>query len=98
MTAIRIADRAREDLRNIWNYTYDTWSEEQADNYLKELMDEFSAIVKYPHRGRNYHEVIAEFFGIRKNKHIIFYRITPTGHVEIIRILHELMDLPNRTK
>ncbi len=98
MTAIRIADKAKEDLRSIWNYTYDTWSEKQADKYVKELMNEFSTIVKYPLRGRNYHEISSEFFGIKKNKHIIFYRISQAGDVEIIRILHELMDLPNRIK
>ena len=98
MTAIRIADKAKEDLRSIWNYTHDTWSEKQADKYLKELMNEFSTIVKYPQRGRNYHEISSEYFGIKKNKHIRFYRISQVGDVEIIRILHELMDLPNRMK
>lgn len=98
MTAFRIAEKAKEDLRSIWNYTYDTWSEEQADQYLKELMNEFSTIVNYPERGRNYSEISSEIFGVKKNRHIIFYRILQTREVEIIRILHELMDLPRRMK
>lgn len=98
MATYRIAEKAKQDLRSIWNYTYDTWSEKQADKYLKELMNEFFTIASYPEKGKNYEEVGAGLFGVKRNRHIIFYRITETGEVEIIRVLHELMDVPNRIK
>lgn len=98
MKSLRVSKKARQDLQSIWNYTFDTWSEKQADKYLKEFMDEFVGITKFPERGRSYDEVASNFFGLKKNKHIIFYRITVTGEVEIMRILHESMDLPGRLK
>jgi toxin ParE1/3/4 len=35
-------------------------------------------------------------FGLRANKHIIFYRKIDEAVIEITRILHESMDLKNR--
>lgn len=31
-------------------------------------------------------------------KHIIFYRTTTGSAIEVVRILHQRMDLPNRLK
>ena len=30
-----ITEKAQKDLVDIWNYTYDVWSENQADNYVE---------------------------------------------------------------
>ncbi len=96
MANYRITRKAKLDLKAIWNYTYDYWSKKQADKYLKELMNEFNTIVDDPKKGRSYGEIDSMIFGFKKNKHIIFYRINETGEVEFIRVLHEVMDIPNR--
>lgn len=59
-------------------------------------MDEFANILDAPKKGKHYLEIDPMIFGIKKHKHIIFYRITETDEVEFIRILHEVMDLPGR--
>ena len=96
MATYRISAKAKDDLRSIWYYSVENWSERQADKYVREMMDEFALIMSNPERGRYYGEISGNFYGIKKNKHIIFYRIVKTGEVEIIRVLHELMDIPNR--
>ncbi len=96
MANYRITRKAKRDLSTIWNYTYDTWSEKQADKYLRELMGEFKAIGENPRIGRNYNDIDPTIFGLKKNKHIIFYRTHLTGEVDVIRILHERMDIPGR--
>lgn len=96
MRFYRIAAKAKSDLRSIWNYTYDNWSEEQADKYLGELMEEFEIIVQYPERGKVFDEVRNGFYGVKKNRHIIFYRLLSTKEIEIIRVLHERMDIASR--
>ena len=98
MAAYRITRKAKQDLKSIWNYTFETWSEKQADKYLKELMGEFMHIFENPTKGRKYTDIAHNIFGLKKNKHIIFYRILKTGEVEFIRILHEVMDIPGRMK
>jgi toxin ParE1/3/4 len=35
-------------------------------------------------------------YGVKTNRHIIFYRKPSEEYVEITRILHERMDLKNR--
>ena len=45
--------------------------------------------------GRKYEEVADGLYGMKANRHIIFYRIVESAGVEIVRILHERMDLRN---
>jgi len=40
MMGYRISVKAREDLENIWRYTFENWSQEQADRYLNLIFDE----------------------------------------------------------
>ena len=46
--------------------------------------------------GREYKEFGEKVYGFKVNKHIIFYRIVGDNGIEIVRILHERMDLSNR--
>lgn len=38
MAEVRYTHKAVEDLTDIWNYTADVWSEQQADNYYEMLV------------------------------------------------------------
>ena len=33
MVKFQLTEKAVQDLNRIWNYTYETWSEDQADDY-----------------------------------------------------------------
>ncbi len=92
-----LTNKAVEDLNGIWNYTVDKWSEEQADRYYDMLLHNCENIANNPHLGKNYDGVKTGLFGLRANKHIIFYRIPDNRPIEITRILHGRMDLKNRT-
>lgn len=60
------------------------------------LIDHCKEIAKNPDLCKNYEEIILNLFGLKANKHIIFYRKISSDEVEITRILHERMDLKNR--
>ncbi|REE05887.1 type II toxin-antitoxin system RelE/ParE family toxin [Marinoscillum furvescens] len=94
----RLTNRAVRDLTEIWNYTFDHWSELQADTYHKQLVNAFKAIASSPDLGRNYDMIRMGLCGYKVNRHIIFYRKVSDNLVEITRILHERMDLKNRLK
>ena len=96
MANYKLTNKAVEDLENIWDYTFDKWSLEQADKYYSLLIDACNLIGENPNIGKNYIGVTTELFGLRTNRHIIFYRKFPDKPVEITRILHERMDLQNR--
>ncbi|MBX2887183.1 MAG: type II toxin-antitoxin system RelE/ParE family toxin [Ferruginibacter sp.] len=83
-------------MTKIWDYTFEKWSEKQADKYYKMLFENFQHIADDPDIGRNYDGIRDELFGIKANRHIIFYRRFNDKPIEIIRILHERMDLKTR--
>lgn len=96
MVNYKLTNKAVEDLSSIWNYTFDFWSESQADIYYNMLVDYFILISKNPEIGRNYNRIVDDLFGLKVGHHIIFYRIIDDFNIEITRILHEKMDLKNR--
>lgn len=98
MAMYRLTNKAVDDLTQIWNYTIDTWSENQADKYYRMLLDYCSEIANNPDLGKNCSEVIENLLGFRAGRHIIFYRRIGDNEIEITRILHEQMDLKNRIK
>jgi toxin ParE1/3/4 len=48
MARFDITHEATEDLYKIWEYTVDTWSEEQANKYYSELIASFEVISAAP--------------------------------------------------
>ena len=96
MSKYNLTFKAIEDLSGIWNYTFEYWSENQADFYYQMLIGSCDEISENPNIGKNYKGIINKLFGLRVGKHIIFYKKTKDNEVEIIRILHEQMDLKNR--
>lgn len=96
MAEYKLTNKAVEDLSIIWNYTYEVWSEKQADKYYDELISHCQEISENPDLGKKYDGISKHLLGLRTNRHIIFYRTTGENYIEITRILHERMDLKKR--
>jgi toxin ParE1/3/4 len=96
MAEFRLTNKAVEDLSTIWDYTFEVWSERQADKYYESLISNCQEIADNPLLGKNYVGITQNLFGMRTNRHIIFYRTLNENYVEITRILHERMDLKKR--
>lgn len=90
------SNKAVDDLTAIWEYTYNKWSETQADNYYNLLIKACEEIASKPTLGKNYQNIAADVFGFGAGKHIIFFQKISAKEIEIVRILHEQMDLKNR--
>lgn len=96
MAKVLLRQEAIDDLNDIWAYTFEKWSEKQADKYYATLEFACTQIGKNPAVGKEYEGINSSLLGLRVGKHIIFYQIIAKGEIEIIRILHERMDLKNR--
>lgn len=96
MTKFRLTTEAVNDLSAIWNYSYDTWSEKQADKYYQLLMNACNDIALNPKLGKDYADIYPNLKGQKTSKHIIFYRELNNETIEIVRILYERMDLYNQ--
>lgn len=95
MAKFYLTNKAVHDLGDIWNYTVDNWSENQAEIYYSLLIDSFQEIAHKPNLGKSYEVVEKNILGFKTGQHLIFYRIVTEKEVEIIRILHGMMDLKN---
>lgn len=91
-----LTNKAVEDLSKIWEYTYEVWSEDQADKYYEMIIDSCKEISGNPEKGKNYYEIDPNILGFKIGKHIIFYQVIKANQIEVLRILHERMDLKNR--
>ncbi|MDR6156572.1 toxin ParE1/3/4 [Chryseobacterium sp. SLBN-27] len=93
----RISKEALNDLEKIWLYTFEVWSKEQADHYFNLLMDEIEYLSENPKSGKDYNDIRKGYFRSRIKSHFIFYKINlNNGEIEIIRILHQQMDISSR--
>lgn len=95
MANLVLTQKAIKDLSDIWQYTYETWSIEQADTYYNMIKQQCQKIANGKEKGKNYHTIQKGLLGHRVGKHIIFYHVV-ANDIEIIRILHERMDYQNR--
>jgi len=83
-------------LKNIWDYTFEKWSENQADKYYARIKFACKEIGENPDLGKEYTKISRNLLGLKSGKHIIFYCLISENELEVIRILHERMDLEKR--
>lgn len=93
----KISKEAQFDLENIWLYTFETWSKEQADRYFNLIFEEIEYLTLNPTSGKDYSHIRKGYYCSKVKSHFIFYRINlKENAIEIIRILHQQMDIENR--
>jgi toxin ParE1/3/4 len=90
-----ISKKAVSDLEEIWFYTFEKWSKEQADRYYNLIFDEINYICKNVSAGKPMEHARKGYRATKVKSHLIFYKIV-NDTIEIIRILHEQMDIENR--
>ena len=89
-----ISKKAVSDLEEIWLYTIEKWSIEQADRYYNLIFDEINYICKNINAGKSMEHVRKGYRASKVKSHLIFYRVI-NNTIEVIRILHERMDIEN---
>ena len=93
----KISQVANGDIENIWLYTYENWSLEQADRYFDLIMNEVEYLADNPESGKDYGHIRKGYFRSRIKSHFIFYKINHIKEeIEMIRILHQRMDIESR--
>jgi len=93
----KISVKASEDIENIWLYTFENWSLKQADRYINLIFDEIEYLANNSNSGKNFNHIRKNYRCSKVKSHLIFYRfIDKQNDIEIIRILHQRMDIENR--
>ena len=91
-----ISEKANQDIEKIWLYTFENWSLEQADRYYNLILDEIEFISDNFECGKSVDHIKKGYRASKVKSHIIFYKKSKRNIVEIIRVLHQKMDIENR--
>ena len=92
----KISKETTFDLERIWLYTLEHWSIEQADRYIQLIIDEINFLCENPHSGSDFTHIRKGYFRSKVKSHFIFYRVNKVKRqLEVIRILHQQMDIEN---
>ena len=73
MPKYSLTNKAVVDLSKIWDYTYEIWSENQADKYYFELLSNCQELAESQILGKNYDEINNEIFGYNSGQHLVFF-------------------------
>ncbi|MFY7987290.1 MAG: type II toxin-antitoxin system RelE/ParE family toxin [Flavobacterium sp.] len=89
----RITESAYHDLSDIYFYTLQKWSEDQAIKYFDSIIQEIELLSQAPEKAKRIPQVGQDFFCFKALSHYVFFKKN-NDTVEIIRILHKIMDFP----
>ena len=84
--------QAKQDLVDIWLYTFGQWGETQADNYLDKLEAAFLLLAEQPMIARERTEFVPPVRIYHYANHLIVYLVVDGG-INIVRVLHKNMDI-----
>lgn len=93
MPGFRLTTLARSDMIGIGRYSEKSWGLNQRNAYLSQIDRCFHMLAENPSIGRSYGHIMPGCHAYPVNNHIIFYRMADHG-IDILRILHERMDIP----
>lgn len=98
MARVIRSPQAKRDIVEVLEYTRERWGKAQAREYGELIREALVAIAGDPTRGLPRDDVRSGVLAYhikqrgRPARHIIFYRLGPTGTVEVVRVLHDAMD------
>ena len=98
MLELKISSESFSDLEKIWVYTLKTWSKDQADRYYKLIIDEIEFLRSNYHLGKSAEFIRPGYKVSFVKSHIIFYKIEDEHKLEVIRILHQNMNIEDWLK
>ena len=94
----RLSERAIADLEEIWFYTFGKWSKEQADRYHRLIIEEIEFAANNVELCRKMDHIRPGYRISKIKSHLVFFKQSEDNVIEIIRILHQNMDIENRLK
>ena len=92
MARYALSPAAQADLESIWEYSLRRWGEAQTETYVRSIQTACEALAKGTIVSRSAEEIRTGYRKVTVGSHVMFFRIQQ-GVVEIMRILHQSMDI-----
>lgn len=93
MSRYLLSPAAQTDLEQIWDYSYENWGLDQAEAYLRELQRALERVSANPQIGWACDEIRPGYRKLAAASHTLFYRVTAEGVTDVVRVLHQRMDV-----
>lgn len=91
--SLSISSKAISGLENIWIYTVEKWSKEQADRYYTLLIDEIEFLRTNYYTGKSAEYILSNYRVSFVKSHMVFYKVIDEEKLEVVRILHQSVDI-----
>ncbi|MBN3725524.1 type II toxin-antitoxin system RelE/ParE family toxin [Burkholderia sp. Ac-20379] len=88
---VRLTPMAQRDLEDIWSYTFEHWSLDQAERYVGEIIAMFEMLAQGKRVGKP-SSARDDYLRYLVGSHVVFYREMPHT-LDVIRVLHQRMDV-----
>lgn len=98
---VRLTAEARDDLRNLLQYSREAWGQPLRDPYRAAIQQRFSELADHPWLGRPRDDLFSGCRGLPFRQHMAYYIVTEFDII-IVRILDErrgtlgMIELPRR--
>jgi len=93
MPKYTLKGKAKSDLKDIARFTQKRWGREQRNIYLALLDSSFQHLAENPEIGKDCGEIKEGYQKFPTGSHVVYYRCPENAPLEIVRILHESMDV-----
>ena len=90
MASYRLSPLAESDLEQIWLYTLNEWSLDQANRYYDQIMDAIEELASGQKQGRKA-DIREGYLKYAVGRHFVFFRRSD-GMTDVIRVLHQSME------
>lgn len=93
MSGFLLSPAARADIESIWSHTVGRWGAGQAEQYLRLIQAACEELAQGTRLSRPADHVRPGYHRAEVGSHILFFRRGEAGGIDIIRILHQRMDI-----
>ena len=88
MSRVTITPKAKDDLDDIWDFTFARWGTAQAEKYVRDLWAAMEKQVSDLANSIDIGDVRTGYRKVMVGSHIIFFKMAPDG-IDIVRILYK---------
>ena len=92
-----IAPTAKNDLKEIYDYSLPQWGQSRSNRYLEDIKDKIWLLTEQPLIGIERPDILNNIRSINIESHTLFYKVT-AHTVQIIRVLHRRQDPQSHLK
>ncbi|MCH8240888.1 MAG: type II toxin-antitoxin system RelE/ParE family toxin [Proteobacteria bacterium] len=93
MKRLLFSPAAQDDIEKIYDYTLKIWGIIQAEHYVSDIRDTCRDLASGKREGSGASAIRPGYFKKTSGSHFIFYRLPKPGIMEVVRILHQRMDI-----